>query len=264
MTTTDPWQIIHDKAAELVDAILHEQPKSEFDAIDFDNALMNKAEEIRLRGVNPEDDWSVVIRQVKKGVKLDEKIEEHFHIALRQGVYVVLLYAEDMRRVIETYNESSQPGELFKIGNKMISAFSCAQQHATACRLLKEVRDNSYEVRQEKAQAARNEKKEEGEILLRGLVKGVLSKRPDNGWPGRIITGQMIANKLFPLVDEYNLPLPNEEHDLSEQIAKIIFREPSLRKAYNENAKHPLDEPTKARKVGNVRVVYSRDSGPNG
>merc|ERR1711977_21347 len=129
----------------------HEQPKSEFDSIDFENAIISKAEDIRFRGVNPEDDWSVVIRQVKKGAKLDEKIEEHFHIALRQGVYVFLLYAEDMRRVIETYNESSQPGELFKIGNKMISAFSCSQQHATGYRLLKEVRDNSDEVKQEKA-----------------------------------------------------------------------------------------------------------------
>ncbi|NYS59687.1 hypothetical protein [Vreelandella salicampi] len=131
----------------------------------------------------------------------------------------------------------------------MISAFSCAQQHATAWRILKETRNNSYEVRQNKAQAARNEKKEEREILLRGLVKEALSKRPDNGWPGRVRTAQTIAKKFLPLIEEYNLPLPNDEDQLSEQIEKFIFREPSLRKAYNENAKEPLEEPTKTRQA---------------
>lgn len=264
MTTTDPWQMIFDKAGDLVDAILHEQPKSEFDAIDFENAINSRAIEIIWGKVDPEDDWSVVIRSVKKGVKLDDKIEEYFNIALRQGVFVRLLYEGDMQRIIKYYTDSSRPGEMFKVGEKMISAFACAQQHATAWRLLKEARDNSNEVKQEKAQAAIQEKKEEREVLLRGLVKGALSKRPANGWPGHVRAAQTIAKKLFPLIDEYSLPLPSSEDKLSEEIVKLIFREPSLRKAYNENANHPLEEPMKMRKVGKTRVAYSRDSGPIG
>lgn len=247
--TVDSWQIIYDQAGDLVDAILHEQPKSEFDAIDFEEAINSKAEEIIWRGIKPEDDWSAIIRPVKKGVKLDEKIDEHFHVALRQGVFVRLLYEGDMQNIIKYYTDSSQPGELFKIGAKMVSAFSCAQQHATAWRLLNEVRNKSYEVRQEKAQAARNEKKEEREVLLRGLVKGALSKRPANGWPGHVRAAQTIAKTLFPLIDEYNLPLPNDEDQLSEQIEKFIFHEPILRKAYNDSAKEPLQEPVKLRRV---------------
>lgn len=262
MTTTDPWQMIFDKAGELVDAILHEQPKSEFDAIDFENAINSRAIEIVWGKVVPEDDWSVVIRPVKQGIKLDDKIEAHFNIALRQGVFVRMLYEGSMQKIIKHYTESSQPGELFKVGEKMVSAFACAQQHATAWRILKEVKNNSHEVRQEKAQAARNEKKEEREILLRGLVRGVLLRPETKLWPGYVRTAQMIANKLFPLVKEYNLPIENDEDKLSEKIEKIIFREPSLRKAFNENTKHPLEEPTKMRKVGGARVVYSRDSGP--
>ncbi|MCD1585080.1 hypothetical protein K7H09_03550 [Halomonas sp. IOP_14] len=252
--TVDSWQIIYDQAGDLVDAILHEQPKSEFDAIDFEEAINSKAEEIAWRGIKPEDDWSTIIRPVKKGVKLDNKIDEHFHTALRQGVFVRLLYEGEMQIIIKYYSDSSQPGKLFKVGAKMVSAFSCAQQHATAWRLLNEVRNNSYEVRQEKAQAARNEKKEEREILLRGLVKGALSKRPANGWPGHVRAAQTIAKTLFPLIDEYNLPLPNDEDQLSEQIEKLIFHEPILRKAYNDSAKEPLPEPVKLRKV-NVDVT---------
>lgn len=264
MTTIDPWQMIFDKAGDLVDAILHEQPKSEFDAIDFDNAIDNSAIEIVWGKVDPEDDWSVVIRPVKKGVKLDGKIEEHFNIALRQCVFVRMLYEGSMQKIIKHYAEISQPGELFKVGEKMILAFACAQQHATAWRLLKEVRDSSYELRQEKARAATQERKEEGEILLRGLVKGALSKRPPNGWPGPVRAAQAIAKTLSPLIDEYKLPLPINEGKLTEQIDKLISSEPSLRKAYNENARHPLEEPTKIREVDGVRVAYSRDSGPAG
>lgn len=264
VTTIDPWQMIFDRAGDLGDAILHEQPKSEFDAIDFENAINSRAIEILWGKVDPEDDWSVVIRSVKKGVKLDNKIEEHFNIALRQVVFVRMLYETDMQKIIKQYTESSQPIELLKVGEKMISAFACAQQHATAYRLLKEVRDNSDEVKQEKARVATQEKKEEGEVLLRGLVKGALSKRPAHGWPGHVRTAQTIANTLFPLIDEYRLPLPSSEGKLYEKIDKLIFREPSVRKVYNENAKHPLDEPTKMREVDGVRVVYSRDSGPAG
>lgn len=264
VTTIDPWQMLFDKAGDLVDAILHEQPKSEFDAIDFENAINSKAIEIVWGKVDPEDDWSVVIRPVKNGVKLDDKIEEHFNIALRQGVFVRMLYEESMQKIIKNYTESSQPGELFKVGEKMILAFACAQQHATAWRILKEVKNNSHEVKQEKARAATQEKKEEGEVLLRGLVKGALSKRQDYGWPGHVRTAQTIAKTLFPLIDEYRLPLPSSEDKLSEKIEKLIFSEPSVRKVYNENAKHPLEEPKKVRKVDGVRVEYSRDSGPVG
>ncbi|NYS60553.1 hypothetical protein [Vreelandella salicampi] len=111
--TVDSWQIIYDQAGDLVDAMLHEQPKSEFDAIDFNDAINSKIEEIIWRGIEPEEDWSVTIRPVKIGSKLDDKIEEHFQIALRQGVFVRLLYEGDMRRIIKHYTESSQSGELF-------------------------------------------------------------------------------------------------------------------------------------------------------
>lgn len=264
MTTTDPWQMIFDKAGDLVDAILHEQPKSKFDAVDFENAINSTVIEIVGGKVDPEDDWSLVIRPVKKGRKLDDKIEEHFNIALRQGIFVRMLYEEDMQKVIKFYAESSQSGALFKIGEKMVLAFSCAQQHATAWRILKEVKNNSHEVKQEKAQAATQAKKEEGEVLLRGLVKGSLSKRPDYGWPGHVRAAQTIAKTLFPLVNEYRLPLPSSEDKLFEKIETLIFREPSLRKAYNENARHPLEEPTKVRNVDGVRVAHLRDNGPVG
>lgn len=254
----DPWQMIFDRAGELGDAILCEQPKSEFDSIDYESQVVGMIKEISSGEVDPRDDWSVIIRSANKANRLDEKIECHFHIALRQTVFVRVLFEYHMEKIKENYAESSQPGALIKVGEEMLSAFACAQQHATAWRLLKEVRNNSYEIRQEKAQAARNEKKEEREILLRALVKGALSKRPANGWPGHVRSAQTIAKTLLPLVDEYRLPLPGDEDKLSEQIEKLTFHEPSLRKAYNENAKEPLAEPTKTRKS---KIVFSSDNG---
>lgn len=83
MAAIDPWQMIFDKAGELADSLLHEQPKGKVDAVDFDEQVISTVKEIAYGEVNPREDWSVIIKPVRKGDKIDEKIGEHFEIALR-------------------------------------------------------------------------------------------------------------------------------------------------------------------------------------
>ncbi|MCH4565059.1 hypothetical protein MKP05_18330 [Halomonas sp. EGI 63088] len=253
VTTTDPWQMIFDRAGELGDAILREQPKSKFDLIDYESQVIGMIKEISGGRINPRDDWSVIMRPVNKENKLDEKIESHFHIALRQTVFVRVLFEYHMEKIKENYAESSQPGALMKVGEEMLSAFACAQQHATAWRLLKEVRDKSYETRSQSANQTRAERKKERELLLRCLIETSLDRLrpagPTGGWRSHILAGQVIAKDLSSMAESYSLPIITDEDELSEKVQLMIWKEPRLRKAYNESAKEPLKEPIKTRKA---------------
>ena len=248
--TLDPWQMVFDKAGELADSLLHEQPKSKIDAVDIEDQIINAVKEIARGEVNPREDWSVIIRPVNKKSKIDEKIEEHFEVALRQSVFVRVLFEYHMQKVREHYSETSQPGELMKIGEEMLAAFACAQQHATAWRLLKEVRDKSYETRSKNANQIKAEKKEESDLLLRCLIETSLDRlRPAGGWRSHILASQVIAKDLSSMRETYSIPIIADEDELSEKVQLMIWKESRLRKAYNETAKQLLDEPIKTRKV---------------
>lgn len=259
MTTLDPWYLIFDKAGDLADSLLHEQPKSKVDAVDIENQIISSVKKIASGDVNPREDWSVIIRPVNQKGKLDEKIEEHFEVALRQSVFVRVLFEYHMQKIREHYPESSQPGALMKIGEEMLAAFACAQQHATAWRLLKEVRDKSFEKRSQNANQVKAEKKEESELLLRSLIESSLERlRPGGDWRSHIIAAQDIAKDLSAMAENYALPITSNEDKLSEEIQLMIWKEPRLRKAYNENAKQPLDEPVKMRRM-HVDVKLSEE-----
>lgn len=250
MAAIDPWQMIFDKAGELADSLLHEQPKGKVDAVDFEEKVISTVKEIAYGEVNPRKDWSVIIKSVSKGNKIDEKIGEHFEIALRQAVFVRVLFEHHMQKIRECYSESSQPRMLMKVGEEMLAAFACAQQHATAWRLLKAVRDKSYGARSQNANQVKSEKKEERELLLRSLVESSLGRlRPGGGWRSHVIAAQVISEDLAAIAASYSLPITSDEDELSEKVQLMIWKEPRLRKAYNETAKHPLDEPVKTRKV---------------
>lgn len=246
----DPWQVIFDKAGDLADSLLHAQPKGEFDAVDFEEKIVGVVKEIASGEVDPKEDWSVIIRPVKKQEVFDAKVSKHFEIALRQAVFVRILFESHMQRIKKRYSEASQPRELMIIGEDMLFAFSCAQQHATAWRLLKEVRDKSNDARSQYAHQVKAEKKEESELLLRGLIESSLERlRPGGGWRSYIIAAQDIAKDLATTSETYALPITSNEGELSEKIQRMIWRETRLRKAYNEAAKEPLDEPVKVRKM---------------
>jgi len=250
MDTYDAWQAIHERASELVDHLLHEQPAHEVDAIDQQEQVLAVVKQIVEGTVKPRDDWALLIRPAQKGAKLDAKITHHFDVAVRQGMFVICLFENDMLKTRENIKPTLQPGRLHAIGTDMLTAFGCAQQHATAWRLLKDVRDKSFVTRSAQGVKANQEIKDEREVLLRGLVKGALTKeRPAGGWQGHVRAAQTIAATLFTLTQAYQLPLPDNEDVLSEKIEKLIFSESSLRKAYNESAKEPLQEPVKLRKV---------------
>ncbi|GKW48614.1 hypothetical protein [Halomonas sp. NCCP-2165] len=256
VATLDPWYLIFDKAGDLVDALLHEQPKGEFDAIDFEGTISDTVEKIASAEFNPQEDWSVIIRPVNNGEKLDEKIDRHFEIAVRQSVYVRILYEYNMGRIKENYSESSQPGMLMKVGETMLSAFACAQQHATAWRILKEVRNKSYDKRSQAANQIKAEKKSERELLLRSLIEPALERlRPSGNWRSHVFAAQVIAKYISEISSSCSLPISDNEDELSEKIERMIFTESRLRKAYNENAKQPLDEPAKTRKM-NMQVNF--------
>lgn len=242
------WELIFDKAGDLLETILKEQPKSEIDAVDVEVKINEVLKKIAYAELNPRDDWSVVIKNENKAENLDQKIKAHFDIAFRQGVYVRLLYEFHIKRVVMEFSEASQVSQINKLGEEMIDAFACAQQHATACILLKEVKEKNFSARAEKGKVARKEKQEEEKVLLRGLIRGALSKRPANGWPGYVRTAQLIAKSLSGLIDEYGLSISSDVDQLTEKVSKLIVSENSLRRAYNDNAKQHLPEPVKLRK----------------
>ncbi|MWJ29291.1 hypothetical protein GPM19_13985 [Halomonas sp. ZH2S] len=259
MTTTDPWQMIFDKAGHIFDSLLHELPKSKFDAIDFNDKVESVVKELASGEVNPREDWSVIIRSTNKKVKLDEKIDDHFEIALRQAMFVRVLFEFHMQKIKEQYSESSQPGMLMKIGEEMLAAFACAQQHATAWRLLTQVRDKSYEVRSQKAAQVKIDKKEEREALLRSLIETHLGRlRPKGGWRSHILAAQQVSIEVASIAESLSLPISSDQDELSEKVQMMIWKEPRLRKAYNENAKEPLDEPIKSRRVY-VKEIFSEE-----
>lgn len=155
-----------------------------------------------------------------------------------------------MQKIRESYSENSQPRMLMKVGEDMLAAFACAQQHATAWRLLIEVRDKSYETRSQNANQIKAEKKVESELLLRSLIEPSLERlRPTGGWRSHIIAAQSIAKDLATMAVSYSLPITRDVDDLSEKVQLMIWKEPRLRKAYNEAAKKPLEEPAKTRKA---------------
>lgn len=259
MINEDPWQIIFDKTYELVDALLEAQPESEVDALDIENQVYSVIEDIALEKVDPRADWSEVIKPENKREKLDKKIEDHFNIALRQAAYARIIFESNMQRVKENYAESLQTAKLRELGKEMLAAFSCAQQHATAWRLLIEVRDNSYQTRSKKAAQVKAEKREEREVLLLSLIEPALSRlRPQGGWRSHVLAAQSIAPDLKNLSTSYSLDFFNDEDELTETVEKMIFSKERLRKAYNVNARDPLDKPVKMRNVDGVRVHYSR------
>jgi hypothetical protein len=116
--------------------------------------------------------------------------------------------------------------------------------------MLKDLRDNSPEARQEKAKQAKQELKDEKEVMLRALIRGALSKhRPSGGWERYELAAPVIAKIIHPVIEEYSLPLTNNIDLLSESIQKLIFTEPRLRKTFNENGKQPVPEPHKSRNM---------------
>lgn len=257
MTHVDPWHIIFEKTCALIDALFDEQPKSEVDAIDIDTQVYNVIGDIACGRVDPRSDWSLVIKPENKGERLDKKIEDHFDIALRQTAYARIIFESHMQKVKDNCPESVQPSKLMKLGEEMLAAFACAQQHSTAWRLLIEVRDKNYQTRSQKAAQVKAEKKEEREVLLLCLIEPALNRlRPQGGWRSHILAAQSIAQDVKALAASYSLPISSNEDELSENVEKMIWKESRLRKVYNENAKEPLDEPVKMRRV-NVNAKFS-------
>ncbi|NAW33493.1 hypothetical protein [Halomonas alimentaria] len=164
VTTTDPWQMIFDKAGDLADSLLHELPKSKVDAVDMEGQVVSTIEKIATGEVDPRKDWSVIIRPVSKESMIDERIDEHFDIALRQAVYVRIIFEYHMQKIKGYFSEASQAGMLMKVGEEMLDAFGCAQQHATAWRLLKAVRDKS--LRSQNGNQIKADKKEERAVSM--------------------------------------------------------------------------------------------------
>ncbi|EWH02091.1 hypothetical protein Q427_10585 [Halomonas sp. BC04] len=248
--TIDPWQMIFDKAGDLADALLHEQPESEIDSVDREEKVVGAMQKIASGEVSPREDWSVIIRPVRKRDTLDEKIDYHFEIAIRQAVFVRALYEHDMQKIKQYFSEISQFGMAMKVGEDMLSAFACAQQHATAWRLLRAIRDKSNQAKSPKANQVKAERKEERELLLRSLIESSLGRlRPRGGWRNHVVAGQVIAKELAEMAASYSLPITSDEDELSDKVQLMIWKEPRLRAAYNENANKPLDEPVKVRKV---------------
>lgn len=256
VATIDPWQMVFDQAVELADSLLQAQPKGEVDSLDIKEQVIRTVQAIASGEVAPREDWSVIVRPVNNKVKLDEKIDEHFDIALRQAMFVRVLFEYHMKEIKENYVESVQPSMLMKVGEEMLFAFACAQQHATAWRLLTEVRDKSYEARSQKATQAKNERKEEREVLLRSLIEASLRRlRPRGRWRTHILAAQEISVDLAGISDSLSLPISNDPDELSDKVQLMIWKEPQLRKTYNENAREPLPEPVKIQK-GFVKVDY--------
>lgn len=250
MTTTDPWQIIFDKAGALADSLLHNLPKSEFDLIDLDEKVASVVTELGRGEVDPRKDWSVIIRPTNKNVELDKKIDDHFEIALRQALFVRVLFEFHMQKVRKHLSEHSQPSAIMKIGEDMLTAFACAHQHSTAWRLLREFRDKSYEKRSRSANQVKAEKKEEREVLLRCLIDTLISRlRPQGGWRSYVLAAQQISIEVASIAESLSLPISSDKDELSEKIQLMIWKEPRLRNAYNADAKEPLDEPVKTRKT---------------
>lgn len=259
MATLDSWQQIFDKAGDLVDSLLYERPKDQFDAIDDEEKIISVLKEIASGEIDPREDWSVIIKAANKGDKLDEKIDQHFEISFRQAIFVRILFEYTMKKIKENYSEHSQFAPLMKAGEEMIFAFACAHQHATAWRLLIEVRDKSYEARSSKGAQVKAEKKEEREVLLHIFIESALERlRPGGGWRNHIIASQTIAKDLAAMAESYSLPITNDIDELSEKVQSMVFKEDRLRKAYNEAAKKPLDEPVKIRKA-KLNVIFGEE-----
>ena len=259
MTTTDPWQMIFDKAGDLADSLLHEQPKSEFDAVDFEEKVVSFVKEIAYGEVNPREDWSVVIRPVNKKNKVDEEIEKHLEIALRQAVFVRILFEYDMQKIKDRISEASQPGMIMKVGNEMLDAFACAQQHATAWRFLKAVRDKSFNTRSRSGNQVKADKKEEKEVMLRSMVEVSLNHlRPQNGWRNPVLASQEVAEYIVDNFKGLPLNFPMDKGEISEKVHQFILKDSRFRKAYEDNAKEPIGEPVKTRSAF-VKIDFGQE-----
>ncbi|MBS9403712.1 hypothetical protein KG088_08725 [Halomonas sp. TRM85114] len=250
VTTTDPWQMIFDKAGDLADSLLHEQPKSEFDAVDFEEKVVSVLKKIAYGEVNPREDWSVIIRPVNKKSKLDEEIEKHFEIALRQAVFVRVIFEYDMQKIRANFPEVSQRSMLLRSGEEMLDALSCAQQHATAWRLLKEVRDKSFEARSRNASRVKDEIKEEKKVMLRSMIEPSIERlRPPGGWLTPVLASQDIAKYIVDIFDNLPLSFSMGKDEMSQEIHRLIVKDSRFRKAYETNAKEPIVDPVKMRRV---------------
>lgn len=240
----DAWQMIYDEACELIETILSDRPGNKAEENEFHGRVEDVMRSILKREIDPREDWSVVINTVNNESALEEKIDLHFNIATRQSIYASILFEHDITIGRKKYSGSTAlPSYIRKSGEHLIAAFACAQQHATAWQILKDLREKSYATRSAKATEAKKELKNEREILLRGMVKGLLVKRESGAWPGPVRASQDIARKMMPVIEEFRLPLPIDMDELSEIIVKSIEKEPSLRKAYNDNAVSPLPKP---------------------
>lgn len=250
MSQVDVWAIIDKQATDLADKILHEQPLDKVDALDREEQWHRSLEQVASQNPDPVKDWDTPIRLIQTKAKIQEQIDKHFDIALRQIAFVSYTHqyrilkiqeniAEDNRRIMMLRDESE----------KMIKAYACAQQHAAAWRMLKNVRDNSYDLRAVKGVLAKQEKKDEKDVFLRVLIRGALENRPAMGWKSLELAAQDIAIILHPLIEQYASAFSEDIGSLSTKISKLIFTEPSLRNAYDENAKVPLSKPMKMRNV---------------
>lgn len=249
MTAIGPWQIVYKRAIGLSIALEKESTNIENDTIDMEERILRITREISTGYIDPVNDWSLTIEPVKNKAKLDEKIEEAFEVALRQTVFVRILYEYYINKILEEYADDLKPIEIMAVGEKMISALECAHKHATAWRVLSEVRNDSYEIRSQKANQIKKEKKNDREVLLRSLILPCLSRlRPRNGWSSHVIAAQDITPELASYADFFDLPILEKKDELSEVVESMIWKEPQLRKAYNENAKEALREPVKMRK----------------
>lgn len=243
--------ILDINATDLANQALHEQPKVEKDAIDHDEQWNHAISQVAANEPDPSKDWDTRIHlvQPRDKKKLQQQIDDHLEIALRQIALVSFTHQDRIPKIRQNIEEVNRRKIMLRAEQEtMAKALTCAHQHVTAWRMLKDLRDNSPEARQEKARQAKQERKDEKEVMLRALIKGALTKhRPSGGWERYDLAAPLIANILLPLIEEYSLPLTDNIDLLSDNIQKLIFTEPSLRKAYNENGKQPVPEPHKSR-----------------
>lgn len=226
---------IYNQSLELIVKICHIQDKPQlFFLID----VKSVKDQIVAGEVLPENDWDETICPKQGEKQLDESIEKHYQVAIRQVVYIGLRYDWKIRSIEEDYSGAVKDEKIKLEGQKMLSALECANQHWAAYHILKAVRHNDYTNRGRKGGVAKQAAINENTMLLRGLVRNQLTNiRPRGGWGSVISTSDIITKNLFPLIKEHNLWKEPDKDKLYEHVTKLIERDDVVSKLYKNNAK---------------------------
>ncbi|MBZ9557329.1 hypothetical protein KGQ96_04535 [Halomonas coralii] len=179
-------------------------------------------EEIEARTVDPREDWEQAL-SIQQGQRaIDEQLIRHGEIALRQCVFVVYSWEQNLSPLVFLHGDwtSAITASLAP----MVTALEHANRHLAMLETLKNLEGKHYGVRASKGGHARHARpsNKDTTLLLNTMVKGLLYNNPNWEKRDRTEVADKLAEHIFAANREYQLLDIFSLKDLQAELREIV------------------------------------------